>query len=202
MKTVQLSGSPRVNVGKRGTKEVRNSGQVPCVLYGSGKQMYFSVKSIDIEKIIFSPDLYKVELDIDGVKKAAVIQEKQMHPLTDKPMHVDFLELSDDKVVKVRMPLRITGRAKGVLNGGNLTTNFRTLRVAGLPSDLPEEVEIDVTPVRIGQSIRVKSVEIPGVKILEDGNAVIVAVKMARGAVNVADEDEAEDTVSETTEEN
>ncbi|HLV41082.1 MAG TPA: 50S ribosomal protein L25 [Brumimicrobium sp.] len=190
MKTVQLSGSLRANVGKKDTKAVRNSGRVPCVLYGSGEQTCFSVRGVDMEKLIFSPNVYQIELDIDGTKKSAIIQAKQMHPVTDKPMHVDFLELFDDKPVKVGIPLRVVGRSRGVLNGGRLMTIFRTINVEGLPKDLPEELEIDITPLRINQSIRVKDINIPGVKTLENENAVVVSVKMARGAVDADEEAE------------
>lgn len=189
MKIVQLSGSVRTNVGKKGTKAVRNAGGVPCVLYGSGEQTCFSVRSVDMEKLIFSPDVYQVELDIDGTKKMAIIQAKQMHPLTDKPTHVDFLELADDRPVKVGIPIRVTGRSKGVLNGGRLMTIFRTLKVEGLPKDLPDFVEIDITPLRIGQSIRVRDIDMPGVKTLENESAVVVSVKMSRGAVDADDEE-------------
>lgn len=192
MKTVQLSGSLRANVGKKDTKAIRRNGGVPCVLYGSGEQTCFSVRSVDIEKLIFSPNVYQVELDIDGTKKMAIIQANQMHPVTDKPLHVDFLELSDDKPVKVGIPLRVVGRSRGVMNGGRLMTIFRRINVEGLPKDLPEEVEIDITPLRIGQSFRVKDINIPGVRTLENENAVVVSVKMARGAVDADDEEEEE----------
>lgn len=192
MKIVQLSGSLRASVGKKATKAVRNGGGVPCVLYGSGEQTCFSVRSVDIEKLIFSPNVYQIELDIDGTKKMAIIQAKQMHPLTDKPTHVDFLELFDDKPVKVGIPIRVTGRSRGVLNGGRLMTIFRTLKVEGLPKDLPNEVEIDITPLRIGQSLRVRDIDMPGVKTLENESAVVVSVKMSRGAVDEDDEEEEE----------
>lgn len=203
MKIVQLSGSLRASVGKKATKAVRNGGGVPCVLYGSGEQTCFSVRSVDIEKLIFSPNVYQIELDIDGTKKMAIIQAKQMHPLTDKPTHVDFLELFDDKPVKVGIPIRVTGRSRGVLNGGRLMTIFRTLKVEGLPKDLPNEVEIDITPLRIGQSLRVRDIDMPGVKTLENESAVVVSVKMSRGAVDEDDEEEEEgaEDAAEATEE-
>lgn len=190
MKTVQLSGSPRANVGKKDAKAVRNSGGVPCVLYGSGEQTYFSVRDVDMEKLIFSPDVYQIELDIDGTKKKAIIQELQMHPVTDKPMHVDFLELQDDKPVKIGIPVRTVGRSRGVLNGGRLQVIFRRLNVEGLPKDLPEMVEVDIAPLRIGQSIRIRDIEIPGLKLLHAADAVVVSVKMARGAVDEGDDEE------------
>ncbi|PKR81488.1 50S ribosomal protein L25 [Brumimicrobium salinarum] len=193
MKTVQLSGSLRANVGKKDTKAVRKNGGVPCVLYGTGEQVCFSVRSVDIEKLIFSPNVYLIELDIDGKKRTGIIQDKQMHPLTDKPLHVDFLEVVEGKPIRVGIPIRVVGRSKGVLNGGRLLTVFRTLNVEGLPKDLPEEAEIDITPLRIGQSIRVRDIEMPGVKTLEDENAVVVSVKMARGAVDEEEDEEDEE---------
>ena len=189
MKTVQLSGSLRANVGKKAARAVRNNGDVPCVLYGSGEQTTFSVRSVDIEKLIFNGNVYQIELDIDGTKRKAIIQDKQMHPLTDKPVHVDFLELADDRPVKVKIPLRITGRSKGVMNGGNLMTIFRTLSVKGLPKNLPDEIEVDITPLRIGDSIRVGELNIPGVETLEDERAVVVSVKTARGAIEDTEEE-------------
>lgn len=188
MKVVQLSGSPRANVGKKDAKAVRNAGNVPCVLYGTGEQTHFSVRSVDIEKIIFSPDVYKVEIDIDGKKVTTLIQELQMHPVTDKPVHVDFLELTDGKEVKVGIPVQTTGRSKGVLNGGRLLQVFRRLDIVGLPKDLPDAIQLDISPLRIGQAIRVRDIQIPGVKLLNDPSAVVVSVKMARGAADIDDE--------------
>lgn len=192
MKKAQLSGSLRANVGKKDAKAVRNAGNVPCVLYGGGEQVHFSVRSVDLEKVIFSPDVYQIELDIDGNKKMAIIQEKQMHPVTDKPHHVDFLELADDKPVKVKLPVRTTGASIGVMNGGKLRMPNRSLRVLGLPGDLPESITVDITKLRIGQSVRIKGLEVPNVTFLEPADAVVVGVKMARGA-SAATEDEDED---------
>ena len=192
MKKAQLSGSLRTNVGKKATNAVRNAGQVPCVLYGSGEQTHFSVRSIDMEKIIFSPDVFEVELDIDGKKASAIIQAKQMHPVKDKPMHVDFLELAADKLVKVSLPVRTVGSPIGVMNGGKLREPYRSLRVIGLPGNLPEAITIEIAGLRIGQSIRVADLNPEGLEFLEPANAVVVAVKMARGAAADEEEEEAE----------
>ncbi len=193
MKTVQLSGSPRASVGKKDAKAVRNSGSVPCVLYGTGEQIYFSVRHIDIQKIVVSPDVFIIELDIDGTKKTGVIQELQMHPVKDTVQHVDFLELVDNKPVTIGIPVKLVGRSRGVLNGGRLQQVFRRLKVQALPKDLPSEIEIDITPIRIGQSRRVSDVVLPGVTMLDPQNAVVVSVKRARGSVLDSDDDEAEE---------
>ena len=198
MKQAQLSGSPRVNVGKKDAKALRNAERVPCVLYGTGEQTHFHVKQIDIQKIIFSPDVFQVEIELDGKKTSAIIQELQQHPVTEKIVHVDFLEIIADKPIKIGLPVRITGSSIGVMNGGRLLQVFRRLSCLGLAKDLPEAISLDISKLRIGHSIRVNSINIPGVTILDPENAVVVSVKMARNAVD--DEEEEEEEEEETTE--
>jgi len=193
MKTAQLSGSVRTNVGKKDSTALRNAGMVPCVLYGMGEQTHFSVKRNDIEKIVFSPNVYQVELDIEGKKARGIIRELQQHPTKDIVQHVDFLELSDSKPVKVGLPVLLTGSSKGVLAGGKLMQVFRRLNCIGLPQDLPESILLDISKLKIGKSIRVSAIEIPGVKFLDPANAVVVSVKMARGATKPADDDDDEE---------
>jgi large subunit ribosomal protein L25 len=189
MKTAQLSGSLRANVGKKDAKAIRNEGLVPCVLYGQGEQTHFAVKRVPIEKLVFSPDVYQIELDIDGKKAKAIIRELQQHPTKDTVQHIDFLELNDSKEVRVKLPVRLTGPSRGVRAGGKLMQVFRHMQCQGLPSALPEEIKIDISTMRIGHSFRVSNIEIPGVKILDPANAVVVSVKMARGAVKGSDVD-------------
>ncbi len=195
MKEVSLSGSLRANVGKKDAKATRDSGQVPCVVYGSGKQLHFSIKHTDLQKIMYSPDVYAINLDIDGTKMKAIIQEFQQHPVTDKFMHIDFLELSDDKMVKVDIPVTLFGRSIGVMNGGRLQQVFRKLTVLGYPKDIPDTIEVDISKLRIGHSVRVKELESDGIKVLSAPNAVVVSVKMSRGAVD--DDEEEEEEVAE-----
>ena len=190
MKEVSLSGSLRTNVGKKDAKAARNGGQVPCVVYGSGKQTHFTVKHTDLHKIMYSPDVYAINLNIDGTKVKAIIQEFQQHPVTDKMMHVDFLELSDDKMVKVDIPVTLFGRSIGVMNGGRLQQVFRKLTVVGYPKDLPDTIEVDISKLKIGMSVRVKQLESDGIKLLNAPNAVVVSVKMSRGALTLEEEEE------------
>ena len=193
MKTAQLSGSLRTSVGKKDAAAVRVAGMVPCVLYGQGEQTHFAVKRNDIEKIVFSPEVYQVALDIDGKKASGIIRELQQHPTKGTILHVDFLELSATKEVRVGLPVRLTGSSKGVMSGGKLMQVFRRLNCIGLPQDLPEAIVLDITKLKIGKSIRVSAIEIPGVKFLDPANAVVVAVKMARGATKPADDDDDEE---------
>ncbi len=194
MKKTQLSGSLRADVGKKAATATRNAGMVPCVLYGTGTQTHFAVKDMAIQKLVFNPDVFQVELDIDGKKASAIIQDMQQNPITDKVMHIDFLELDMKKPVRVGLPVRVTGSSRGVMAGGKLMQVFRRLRVEALPADLPEAITIDITKLRIGQSVRVKDLESDGLKLLEAKNAVVVSVKMARGATKSAEiDDEDED---------
>jgi large subunit ribosomal protein L25 len=190
MKTVQLSGSIRTNVGKRETTALRNAGRVPGVLYGTGEQIHLSIKQIDIEKIVFSPDVYKIDLDVDGKKVNAIIQELQQHPVKDTIQHVDFLEVTDKKQIKIGLPVRLTGSSRGVLAGGKLLQIFRKLNIYALAKDIPEAITLDISQLRIGQSIRVKDVKIEGVEILDPQNAVIVSVRRSRGSVDDSGDDD------------
>lgn len=196
MKTAHLSGSLRANVGKKDASALRNAGLVPCVLYGQGEQTHFAVKRTAIDKIVFSPEVYQVELDIEGKKAIGIIRELQQHPTKDTIQHVDFYELDQNKEVRVKLPVRITGSSRGVIEGGKLMTVYRQLQCIGLPSALPDAITIDITKLKIGQSIRINSIEIPGVKFLDPASAVVVSVKMARGAIkpaDTADDDEDEE---------
>lgn len=194
MKTAQLSGSTRSNVGKKDTKALRNEGRVPAVLYGNGEQTHFSINVNDINKIVFSPDVYKVQLDIDGNKSEAVIREIQQHPVKDTIQHIDFLLVDDKKPIKIALPVRLSGNARGVMAGGRLLQVYRKLNLLGLAKDLPEYIDIDITALRIGQAIRIKEVQIPGVTVLDPANAVVVSIKRARTSVDDSDEDEEEAT--------
>jgi len=190
MKTAQLSGSLRANVGKKDAALIRNEGRVPCVLYGQGTQTHFSVSRVAIDKIVFSPEVYQVELDIEGKKAMGIIRELQQHPTKDTIQHVDFYELSETKPVSVKLPVRLVGSARGVLAGGRLMQVFRNLSCVGLPSAIPDAITLDIAGLKIGQSIRVNSISIPGITFLDPANAVVVSVKMARGAIKPADSDD------------
>lgn len=193
MKVAPLSGSLRANVGKKDAKAMRNAGLVPCVLYGQGSQTHFTIKDIAIEKLVFNPDVFQIELDIEGKKTNAIIQDLQQDPITDKVLHVDFLELDAKKPVKVALPVRLTGSSRGVLAGGKLMQVFRRLKVVALPGELPEAIIIDIAKLRIGQSIRVGDLETSGLKFVDAKSAVVVSVKMARGASKAAEADDEEE---------
>jgi large subunit ribosomal protein L25 len=192
MKEVSLSGALRAHVGKKDAKAVRNEGRVPCVIYGSGEQHHFSVKHVDMEKLIYTPNVYMINLDIEGKAVKSIIQDIQYHPVTDRIVHVDFIELADDKKVKMNIPVNLVGRAPGVLNGGKLQQIYRKLKVVGYPKDMPDTIEVDINALKIGMAVRVRDISVDGIELLNAPSAVVCSVKMARGAVNADDDDEEE----------
>jgi large subunit ribosomal protein L25 len=195
MKVAQLSGSLRANVGKKGTAADRNAGLVPCVLYGQGTQTHFTVTVNAINKIIFSPEVYKVELDIDGKKTFAVVKDLQQDNIKDTIKHVDFYELNDKKAIRLGLPVRLVGTSPGIMAGGKLQQVFRRLTVEGYVKDMPDAIYINIAKLKIGKSARVGQLEIPGLKFLDPKGAVVVSVKMARGAAKPTgtDDDDIDD---------
>ncbi|MCL2041932.1 MAG: 50S ribosomal protein L25 [Bacteroidales bacterium] len=190
MKTVLLSGSPRENVGKKDAKKLRKEGLVPCVIYGGKDQQFFFVKEKDLVKILYSPEVYAIELDIAGTKRTATIKELQFHPVKDVPMHVDFLEVVEGKPVVVSLPVSIVGTSPGVLRGGKLQKKLRRLAVKGLINDIPDKITVDISPLDIGSSIRVKDIKVENLTLLDTESSVVVGVQTARGAVAAAAEEE------------
>jgi large subunit ribosomal protein L25 len=189
MKIVKLSGSPRENVGKKDAKARRKVGQVPCVLYGGAEQVHFSVEERAFIPIVFTPEVMFVEIDLDGKSFKAILQDIQYHPVTDKILHADFLELNDDKPITMNIPVLTKGVSKGVLRGGKMVIRLRKLPLKALPGNMPDNITLDITNVNIGQAIKVKDLSLPEVTILSSPFNTIVNVKTARGVV-AADEEE------------
>jgi large subunit ribosomal protein L25 len=188
MKQVSLSGSARTSVGKKDAAQLRANGMVPCVVYGGKEQVQFAVKELDLRRIVYSPDVYQVNLDINGKSIPAIIQEKQFHPVTDAFLHIDFLEITHDKDIRVELPVRLTGAAPGVIMGGKLSTPFKKIQVEGLGKDIPEAITLNISNMNIGDMVRVKDLQMNGLKILAPAASVVVGVKMARGAKKEGEE--------------
>ena len=192
MKTLAISVKQRENVGKTSTRALRNQGKVPCVLYGGEKQVAFHAHENDFRKLVYTPDVFIVELDIEGSKVKAIMQDIQFHPVTDKILHIDFLEISDDKEITVSVPVILNGLAIGVRDGGNLMFRRRKIITRGLTANLPNAIEINIEDVKIGQFIYIKDLNIEGCEFLAPDSSVVVGVKMSRGAVET-DEEEGEE---------
>ena len=199
MKTVSLSGSLRENVGKKDAKKHRREGKVPCVIYGGEKQIHLAIEEKSFKKIIFTPEVYLVNIKVDGKEYLTILQDIQYHPVTDNILHADFLEIISDKPVTISVPVKIEGVAPGVLQGGRLVKKLRKLKVSGLVESLPEFIMLNIDKLNIGNSIRVKDVVYKNLTFLDTPNAVIVAVKTARGLSEeeIAEEEAAEAAAAE-----
>jgi large subunit ribosomal protein L25 len=192
MKTVSLSGSLRENVGKKDTKALRKAEMVPCVMYGSGEtQIHFATAAKNFTKILFTPETYIIDFDINGKVYKTILQDIQYHPVTDQVLHADFLIVKENKPVTVTLPIALEGSAAGVMRGGKLKKGIRKVKVCGLLKDLPDYVTVNISNLNINEAIKVKDLAIENVTPVTPGYTVIVAVNMARGA-QVSTEEEAE----------
>ncbi|MHA6696647.1 50S ribosomal protein L25/general stress protein Ctc [Chryseobacterium sp. A301] len=202
MKSITIQGTKRESVGKKSTKALRDAELVPCVVYGGGEPLNFSSEEKAFKGLVYTPDAHTAELVIDGQTIPAVLQDIQFHPITDKILHVDFYRLSDDKPVIMEVPVRLTGRSKGVVAGGALRQSFRKLKIKALPANLPDEIVVDVTPLKIGNKLYVGDIKTSNFTFMHPDNAVVVAVKMSRTALKggaAQDDDEEEETTEGAT---
>jgi len=180
MKTVSMSGLLRANVGKKDAKLTRVSGKVPCVVYGGKEELHFAVDEKELQTIIFTPYTFLVNLDIEGRKITAIVQDVQYHPVSDKTLHVDFLEVTPGKPIITSLPIRIEGNSVGVLRGGKLVKKFRKLKVKGLFEHMPEEIKINITNMEINDVVKVSDIKIPNIQLLDVPNNMVVSVASTR----------------------
>ena len=182
MKSITIQGTKRESVGKKSTKALRDAELVPCVVYGGAETLNFSAEEKSFKGLVYTPEAHTVSIEVDGKTIPAVLQDIQFHPLTDKILHADFYQLSDDKPVVMEVPVRLTGRAKGVVAGGAMRQTYRKLKVKAIPANLPDEIVVDVTPLKIGSKLYVGAIKAEGFSFMHPDNAVVVAVKMSRNA--------------------
>ena len=190
MKSVEIQGTPRTELGSKYAQAERKAGNVPCVIYGGEAPVHFSAPILAFKSLVYTPEAKTATITVDGKTVEAVIQDMQFHPVTDALIHIDFIQLVEGKAVTMNIPVVLNGQARGVLNGGKLKMVLRTLSVRALPNEMPESIELNITNLRIGKSIRVSDVVPAGFEILNADTAVIVTIKKARGAVDDDDEDE------------
>ena len=205
MKSLAISVIEREKVGKSNTRSLRNQGNVPCVLYGGEKQVCFYAHENDFRKIVNTPDVYVVELDISGGKSRAIMQDIQFHPVTDRILHIDFLEVFEDKEVTLSIPVILNGLSIGVRDGGVLMFRRRKIVTRGFIDNFPDAIELNIEHLKIGQFIYIKDIEEDGCEFLDPDNAVIVGVKTARAAIEdelaEAEEEEEEERRAAMTQE-
>ena len=192
MKTFALNAELR-EVSKTANKALRNQGKVPCVLYGGDKQVYFSISENDLNKLVNTPEVFLLTFEVGGESYQAIIQDLQFHPVTDRILHVDFLQTFENKEVTVDIPVIFSGTPIGVRNGGNLIIRRRYIKTRSIPSKLPNAIEIDIENITIGKFIYVGEIRTDEYTFLAHDSAVIVGVKTSRGAIEEEEEEEEEE---------
>jgi large subunit ribosomal protein L25 len=201
MKTLVVKGQKREALGKKDAKSLRAQDLVPAVLYGSGEQVHFAVPFSEMRQVVYSPGVFLIDVDIDGTIYHAMMQDIQWHAVEEQILHIDFLQIEEGKKIKIDVPVKVVGLAKGIKAGGKLKTNLRRLKVKALASDLPDNIEIDVTKLAIGQSVKVGDLSLKNIEILDKKSNVVVAVtitRAARSAAGAASDEEEEEEATET----
>ena len=212
MKTFKLEGTPRENVGRKESRELRKQGLIPVVLYGkepvelpykgklgSGEKIVeisktkgllvtdFTVSIEGVRKLIYTPEIFLVEVDIKGCKTVkAILKDSQYHPVSDSLLHIDFLEVFDDKPIVIEVPVALEGHAAGVKGGGKLNQSMRKLKVRGLAANIPELLKVNVDHVELGKVIKVGELSFDNIELVNPKNSVVCIVKMTRASQSAA----------------
>ena len=202
MKSITINGSPRESVGKKASKALRNAGQVPCVLYGGDQPVHFSAPELAFSKLVYTPNAHTVVIGLEnGSTLSAIMQDIQFHPVTDRILHIDFYQLFEDKEITMEIPVKYIGSSRGVLNGGVLRKNQRHLKVKAIPSNLPDFIQVDITPLKIGSKMYITELPNPDFIFLHPENTVVCQVRRSRASVaEFEGEDEEEEGTEATAE--
>jgi large subunit ribosomal protein L25 len=188
MKSITIKGSERESVGKVATKALRNAGAVPCVLYGGDQPVHFSADERAFKSLVYTPNAHTVVIDLGEKTYNAVLQDVQVHPVSDKILHIDFFQLNESKEITMEVPVKIVGTSPGVLLGGDLRLNQRRLKVRALPKNLPDFIEANISQLEMGNKLYVTKVETKNFKLIHPENTVICQVKISRAAMKAAQE--------------
>ena len=192
MKEINVTGQKREALGKKASKALRKEGLVPCNLYGlaerDGKPVAksFAIAMTELRKIIYTPHIYVINLNIDGESHTAILKEIQFHPVTDAVLHVDFLEVNDQKPITIGIPVKLTGLAQGVRDGGRMNLSIRKIEVKAPYQQIPEHLDIDVTALQIGKSIKIGQLSFEGLEIVTGKEVIVCSIKMTRAALSAA----------------
>jgi len=199
MKEFSVSGQKRATTGKKAAKELRKEGLVPCNLYGEKKgenglpeALAFAIPAAQLRKVVYTPHVYVVNLTIDGEPHKAVMKELQFHPTTDALIHIDFYEVNEEKPITIGIPVKLTGHAQGVRDGGRLSQAVRQLNVTAPYKQIPETLEIDVTNLKLGKAIKVAELNFEGLEIATPAQVVVCSVKATRASRAAAAADDAQ----------
>jgi large subunit ribosomal protein L25 len=188
MKTIEVIGYRRANLGKSESARIRQEGSVPCVLYGGDKQTHFHSPMILFRDLVYTNEAHFVHLNIEGEESRAILQEVQFHPVSEILLHADFLRIGDDRKIKMDIPTNLVGIAPGVSKGGTLIRKRASLKVYGFPKDMPDHIDIDVSELDFHHAVKVGDMKIEGLEFLDPKAAAIAAVEVPRAAKLAADE--------------
>ena len=188
MKSITIKGSERENVGKKATKAVRDAGMVPCVIYGGNQPVHFVADERAFKDLVYTPNAHTVVVELNGTSYNVIMQDIQFHPVSDKILHIDFFQLSDDKEIIMEVPVKVTGTSPGVLLGGVLRLNQRRLKVKALPKNLPDFVEASISELQMGNKLYVTKLETNNFKLMHPDNTVVCQVRISRAAMKAAQE--------------
>ncbi len=193
MKSIDVKGTARVAGGKKAAKLIRKQGLIPCNLYGEKKgenglpvAESFSVEASEVRNLVYTPDIYSVNLNIDGTERKAIMKELQFHPVSDQLLHIDFYEINEQKPIVMEVPIKLNGLAEGVKAGGKLAASVRNLKVKAVYTQIPERLEIDVTNLGLGKTIKVGELSFEGLELVTSPSVVVCQVKMTRSAKSAA----------------
>ena len=193
MKEIEVTGKKRSTIGKKSSKNLRKEGFIPCNLYGEAKDengapkaLAFTCPMNELRKIVYTPHIYVINLIIDGESHTAILKELQFHPVTDALLHVDFYEVNDQKPITIGIPVKLTGLAQGIRDGGRMNLSIRKINVTAKYQDIPEHLDIDVTDLKIGKSIKVGDLSFEGLELATSKDVIVCSVKMTRAAMSAA----------------
>ena len=188
MKTVEIIGYRRANLGKAESQKLRDEGLVPSVLYGGPEQIHFYSPMILFREAVYTNEAHFVHLNIEGFECKAILQEVQFHPVSEILLHADFLMISEDRKVKMNIPTRLVGQAPGVSKGGTLVPKRSTLKVYGFPKDMPDHIDVDVSTLDFHHAIKVADMKFPGLEFIDPKQSSIAVVEVPRSAKMAAED--------------
>ena len=180
MKTIEVKAVSREHFGKKSTNSLRAEDNVPCVMYMEKENLHFYAHENAFRGLVYTPDVFLVNLEVAGKNYKAIMKEIQFHPVSDRLQHIDFMQVNEDKPVTMDIPLKITGESPGVKAGGKLRVKRRNLKVKGLTKHIPEHLTIDISGLSIGQSIKIGDLDYKDLEIIDNKRAMIVAVEVSR----------------------
>lgn len=183
MKSIEIKGTKRTTLSKQEVKMLRADEKVPCVLYGGMDPIHFSTDARQFKPLIYTPNVHTVSIEVDGKTYQAIVKEVQYHPINDRINHVDFLSINNESEVTMEIPVKVTGVSEGVRAGGKLIAKVRKLKVRALPKALPDFIDVSISALNIGDSVRVRDLEVKGITFLDSPSNVIVGVRMTRNVV-------------------